>query len=154
VNRLIIPILAVLALASCVGTRARDNGLMPIAQAVWPNVRADYDAGLADGLADGELDAQQVLDLQALADDLTAALDSGNRAALLPIPWDAEMRPWAVRGITSAVDAGELGPNGSQILYQRVANFTAVLLTLQEKLINAFSQATTTPGRTVAASAR
>lgn len=133
---------AVLALASCVGTRARDNALLPAAQTAWPQVRVDFEAGLADGIADGDLNEASRDDLLGLADDLGEALTDGDRAALGGIPWDSQMRPWAIRGITSAVDAGELGPNGSQLLYQRVANFTAAILVLQEKLVNAFSAAT------------
>lgn len=132
-NRLL-PLLLILALASCVGTRARDEALMPVASQIWPNVRIDYEAGLADGVADGDLNNAQRGELLALADDLGEALESGSRSELLSVPWDTQMRPWAIRGITAAVDAGELGPNGSQILYQRVANFTAVILTLQERL--------------------
>lgn len=126
---------AVMVLVSCVGPRARDNALLPAAQQAWPRVRVDFEAGLADG----DLDPTGRDALLGYADDLGEALTDGDRAALLDIPWDSQMRPWAVRGITAALDAGELGPNGSQLLYQRVANFTAAILVLQEKLVNAFS---------------
>jgi hypothetical protein len=140
VNRLsILLACAVMVLASCVGPRARDNALLPAAQQAWPQVRVDFEAGLADGVTDGDLDPTGRDTLLGYADDLGEALTDGDRAALLDIPWDSQMRPWAVRGITAALDAGELGPNGSQLLYQRVANFTAAILVLQEKLVNAFS---------------
>src|SRR5690349_840517 len=42
-----------LFLASCVGNKARELTLNPVAQQVWPNVRVDFDRGLADGLAKG-----------------------------------------------------------------------------------------------------
>lgn len=128
-------IIAVLSLCSCVGNRARQDALGPIAQDIWPNVQVDFERGLADGLADGDLNEQGAAVLNNFAQALGASLQAGDRIALGGVPWATEMAPWAVRGIDTALAAGELGPNGANILRQRLSNFTEVILTLQGKLV-------------------
>jgi len=153
-NRLITSVLLVVALASCVGTRARDNALLPAARTAWPEVRVDLEAGIADGLADGDLTAERAAEVVGYADELTAALTSGDRFALKMVPWDTDMHPLVIRGITSALEAGQLGPNGAQILYQRATNFTAVILVLQERTTNMFSMTAPTYQQNVATATR
>lgn len=120
-----------LVLTSCVGARVREQSLNPIAKAIWPNVRVDFDRGLADGLFEEDL-SQEVHDtLVANANALTEALDSGDSVALAAIPWADQMAPWAIRGVSVALVAGELGPNGASILLQRVTNFSQVIAVLQ-----------------------
>jgi hypothetical protein len=120
-----------LFLASCVGNKARELTLNPVAQQVWPNVRVDFDRGLADGIAKGELNETGAVALRGFADELTNDLESGDRIALAGIPWSTQMQPWAVRGVSAALAAGEIGPNGANILMQRIANFSAVMMVLQ-----------------------
>lgn len=122
-------LIVALLLASCAGTKARNDVMLPIAQKVWVNVQVDYEAGLADGLADGDLTEPYSLELFTLGNEMTAALELGDVDS---IPWSSVMRPWAVRGVQSAVEAGELGPNGSLILFQRIANFTAAISSLTD----------------------
>lgn len=127
-----------LFLGSCIGARTRDNALLPAARVAWPEVRVDFESGLTDAAIKGDLTSEEVGSLRAMADSLGAALESGDRTALKAVPWAIALAPWATRGISSDVAAGRLGPNSAQILYQRVANFTAVILTLQEKIANMY----------------
>lgn len=128
-----------LLLPSCLTPVATEEALLPAARAAWPNVRMDYELGVNDGVADGDLTPEAADALMGLADELDAGLADGTRAALVLVPWSASMAQWVTRGIASEVDEGRLGPNGAQILYQRASNFTAVLLTLQGELVGAFT---------------
>lgn len=119
-----------LLLASCVGNKARDEALLPIAAEVWPHVRVNYEDGLEDAVVDLELDIVTRDIWLEHANDLSAALEAGDRTALLSVPW-AAMRPWAIRGVTAAYDAGEIGPHGADLQFQRIDNFTGVMNTLR-----------------------
>lgn len=132
-KRLLLGLVLVVSV-SCVGTRARNTTLLPAAQQAWPNVKEDYSNGVRDGLADGDLTDDGALTLFSLAEDLGDALVAEDIPAILSIPWETEMSQWAVRGIHAEVEAGRLGVNGSQILLQRVANFTAALQVLSGRL--------------------
>lgn len=123
--------LLLLVLTACAGNKARELTLNPVAQQVWPNVRVDFDRGVADGMAKGDLTSEGAFALRGLADDLGECLASGDRIALAGIPWGTQMQPWAVRGVTAALQAGEIGPNGANLLMQRIANFSAVMMVLQ-----------------------
>lgn len=127
--------LVLVLLAACAGNRARDEALNPIAKTVWPQVRADFDRGVADGLADGDLKQAAADDLLSLRDDLTSALDIGDRAGLMGIPWESKMAQWAVRGIQADIEAGTVGPNTATILLQRITNFTNTIAVLQGRSV-------------------
>lgn len=123
---------ALLLLTACLGSPLRNEVLSPATASAWVNVQEDYNAGLYDGLEEGDLSESEHAALADLGDDLTAALAATTRLPLMTIPWDSQMRPWAMRGVTSAWEANELGPNGAQILYQRIAKFTEAITKLQE----------------------
>jgi len=120
-------------LASCIGTRARNDALMPAVRMAWPEVRVDFDRGVADGINDGDLTEMAAIGLRSEADRLTDALASGDRVLLINVLYDTEIRPWAGRGISAALDAGEIGPNGALLLQERLGNFSAAILVLQER---------------------
>jgi len=120
-------------LASCIGTRARNDALMPAVRMAWPEVRVDFDRGVADGINDGDLTEMAAIGLRSEADRLNNAITSGDRIALINVLYDTEIRPWAGRGITAALDAGEIGPNGALLLQERLGNFSAAILVLQER---------------------
>lgn len=133
-NRLIAPLaLVAVLLASCIGTRARNDALLPAVRMAWPEVRVDFDRGVADGLADGDLTEMGAITLRSEADRLDLALTSGDRVMLINTLYDSEVRPWASRGIQAALDAGDIGPNGAMLLTERLANFSAAILVLQER---------------------
>lgn len=133
-NRLFAPLaLVCVLLASCVGTRARNDALLPAARMAWPQVRVDFDRGVADGLADGDLSPAQADVARTEADALGSALSSGDRVALISVLYDSEIRPLASRGISAALGAGEIGPNGALLLMERLTNFSAAILVLQER---------------------
>ena len=132
-NKLMMVMVLVLV-AGCAGTKARTEALNPVAIATWNNVRMDYERGVAAGLDAGEIEEVRASTLRGFGDLLSASLASGDRDSLSEVPWTVEMVPWAKRGVHEAVVAGELGPNGATLLYQRIQNLTDVLLTLQGKL--------------------
>lgn len=133
-NRLIAPLaLVAVLLASCIGTRARNDALLPAVRVAWPEVRVDFDRGVADGIADGDLTEIEAITLRSEADRLDLALTAGDRVKLTNVLYDSEIRPWASRGITAALDAGDLGPNGAMLLTERLSNFSAAILVLQER---------------------
>ena len=133
-NRLIAPLaLVAVLLASCIGTRARNDALMPAVRMAWPEVRVDFDRGVADGIADGDLTEMEAISLRSEADMLTDALEAGDRFKLYNVLYTTEIQPWASRGITAALEAGDLGPNGAMLLTERLTNFSAAILVLQER---------------------
>lgn len=140
-NRLIAPLaLVAVLLASCIGTRARNDALMPAVRMAWPEVRVDFDRGVADGLADGDLTEMAAISLRSEADMLTDALEAGDRFKLYNVLYTTEIQPWASRGIQAALDAGDLGPNGAMLLTERLSNFSAAILVLQERATSLLPQ--------------
>lgn len=119
--------LLTLLLTSCVGTRARNETLLPAMELAWPGVVTDFGNGVQDGIADGDLTEEAAAGLMEMADTMGAAIEARETGVIITLPWESQMRVWAVRGIQSEVDAGRLGPNGAMILLQRVANFTAAV---------------------------
>lgn len=121
----------------CAGSRARSNALLPAASAAWSGVRVDFERGVADGVSEGDLGAVGAEDLRTLADVLETSLSEGDVISLREVPWQDKMAPWAVRGIAVELAAGEVGPNGANVLLQRVSNLTAALLVLQGEVVAA-----------------
>ena len=119
-------IVTLLMLSSCIGTKARQEVLNPAAQTVWANVSVDYQLGLDDGYANGELSEAELVTFTGFGEQMTDALETGDVALLTAVPW-VSMQPWAVRGVTSEVAKGNLGANGSVLLIQRINRFTAMI---------------------------
>jgi hypothetical protein len=132
--------LACVLLASCVGNRARNDALLPAVSMAWPEVRVDFDRGVADGINDGDLTEMAAIGLRSEADLLTSALESGDRFKLYNVLYTTEIQPWASRGISAALEAGEIGPNGAMLLTERLSNFTAAILVLQERATSLLPQ--------------
>lgn len=133
-NRLIAPLaLVAVLLSSCIGTKARNDALLPAVRTAWPEVRVDFERGVADGLNDADITAEQAATIRNEADLLDLALTAGDRVKLINVLYSTEIRPWASRGISAALDAGEIGPNGALLLSERLSNFSAAILVLQER---------------------
>lgn len=140
-NRLIAPLaLVCVLLASCIGTRARNDALLPAVRTAWPEVRVDFERGVADGINDGDLTDMEAIGLRAEADRLDVAITAGDRIKLINVLYTTEIQPWAGRGITAALDAGEIGPNGALLLQERLSNFSAAILVLQERATSLLPQ--------------
>lgn len=146
-KNLLLSLVVLLSLTSCLANKVANTTLLPLARTVWPNVRVDYSIGLDDAVAKNELNADQRVVLDGYADKLDTALKNGDSIALMTIPWESIMRPYADRGIGAEVAAGKLGPNGAKILFQRVADFTDVLNALQGKRVARLELNTTTDWR-------
>lgn len=103
-------------LPACTGTAARDEVLMPAMARAWTGVRADVESGTH---LLGEAERAQVLDTVGA---VTAALDAGDRGALLPLSW-SRLHLVAVRGINQRVTDGEVGVGVAASLHERLAQF-------------------------------
>jgi len=103
----------------------------PAAVLAWPGTRTDYDAGVNDGLSEGDLMQPAADGLFAAADQLGDALAAEDAAALRAVPWGTVMKPWAERGVTAKLGDGVIGPTVAAELLERVANFTATITSLQ-----------------------
>lgn len=117
-------------LSSCVSQRTDELALFEPLRVAWPDVRFDLEAGFADGVADGELLPAGLDDLRADVDRLGAALEASDRAELRAAPW-LELRPWAVRGVESRLQAGEIGPGVAQSAHEHLSNFDAAVQRLR-----------------------
>ena len=99
----------------------------PAAMLAWPGPRTDYDAGVNDGMSEGDLMPAAGAGLFASADQLGAE----DAAALRAVPWSLVMKPWAERGVNKKLGDGVIGPTVAAELLERVANFTATIESLQ-----------------------
>jgi len=146
-KNVLLSLILLLGLTSCLANKVNNDTLMPMARDIWPNVRVDYSRGLDDGVVKGDLSTEQRSVLESYADRLGTALKNANVVELMSLPWDTVMRPWADRGIAAEVAAGELGINGAKILFQRVENFTNVIVTIQGKVVGLFNPRVVTDAR-------
>ncbi len=100
---------ALLILTACVGSRARDNVLLPRMAAAFPAIAAN--AGGSEGPRASDIRTVE----QALSEDrfaLPAATASWHR-----------VRSAAVSGLDARAAAGELGPTVLEVLKTRVRKF-------------------------------
>jgi len=120
-------LLVVLTLHSCLfGGRARQNVLLPATLNSWTEVRIDFDAGLEDGILDGDLLISEHTSLVQLRDRLELALADGNRGELALIPWD-QMEVWAKRGIAAQLERNEVSAGVALSLYEQLVQFRKAL---------------------------
>tara|TARA_R110000851_G_scaffold268071_2_gene420718 strand:+ start:42652 stop:43104 length:453 start_codon:yes stop_codon:yes gene_type:complete len=103
----------------------------PAAELAWPGVRGDFEAGVNDGVSEGDLMPNAGDGLKATADTLAEAIEAEDPAALRAVPWSLVMKPWAERGVNVKLGDGVIGPTVAQELLERVDNFTAVIDSLQ-----------------------
>lgn len=133
-NRLTLSVALVVGLlASCMSSRARDQGLLPAARLSWGSssmgVRADIERGVNDAVADGEL--ADPADLNTMIASLDSALAAGDRTQLVKITW-ASLEPYGQRGIQDRIDDGEMDPMVALSLRERLTNFGFALSKLQQ----------------------
>lgn len=131
-NRFISPILFALTLlvASCAGPRSKAITLFPAAVTAWTAVAEDYDRGVDDGIADGDLSLPDATELRGFAEKLTTALNARDVTGVRAVPW-ITMRPWAVRGIDDQLEDGEIGPGAAASLHEQLVNFTTAIEDIQ-----------------------
>ena len=71
-----------LSLVGCSLNQTAESAQFPPAQLAWPAVEGDYDRGIDDGFADGDLDQAALKKLIDLGESLGAALQDKDLDAL------------------------------------------------------------------------
>ena len=125
-RRFTLAALAVLLLTACAGIKARDVA-MPVMSDAYTRVLVP---NMARGvlLLPAESQAAATTGIAAFG----SALDSGDRGKvreLLPM-WSDGLRPLFEIGLSARVTAGELGPNGANVLRETLLRFDANLVLL------------------------
>lgn len=127
---ILITLLLAAALGGCAGTAAREHVALPAARTAYESVINDVERGIADGLADGELNQTQADALNAQAQQLRIALafnDLDEAApAIVAAAWPV-LKPWAERGVADRLEDGEIGPGVAASFTERINNFTEAL---------------------------
>lgn len=126
-------VLSLALLASCAGARARDHVLMPLARQSWPDVRTDVERGVGDALAASEF---TIADADAAIDEanwLEETLEAGQRLPLAGFDFEALLGPLAERGIQAQLAAGEVGPNGAEVLRRHLDLFRQTLSLIADR---------------------
>lgn len=119
--------LTLLLLAACAGNKARQEALFPAVQMVWPNVKADIQRGIdVAGLADDTVLLGQI-------EQIDNAVDNDNYFLLYGVAWSV-LEPYGQAGIADRVATGEVHPLVADSLKERLKNFGASLLLLQDEL--------------------
>ena len=121
--------LACLLAVSCTSTAVKDNILMPLAANVFGHIMPQIELGLADAVADGDLDQATADYLLAEANKLKDYLNEGLRDEASTIDWTA-LEPWASRGVQAMIDDGTVSPGVATSLLQRIATFRNLLIEL------------------------
>lgn len=121
---LVLFLLALIILASCTGTKARDNVALPALVLASEGVQADCTSGIAT------LPAADQPAAQAVAANFFATMHSKDRAAIAntAVPSWPQVKSWAVSGIAARQAAGTIGPDVATLLRERLANYEMVLL--------------------------
>jgi hypothetical protein len=120
-----------LLLPSCVSAKVKPQVLFPPAALTWPAVEEDFDRGLADGVADGDLTTAAAGALRAEGDRFEDALEQRDLAGLRGVPWELGLQPWAARGVEDKLADGEIGPGVATSLRGQLEDFTTIILQLQ-----------------------
>lgn len=112
---LLLVMLAVFATCGCGGChferQAQDNVLFPAATGAWDTgIEEDVRAGLQVALSDGDITPEQFDAFLQIGQQIDAAVAAGDRTAFVTLvaPNWPQMRQFAVMGIQSYVDNGEL----------------------------------------------
>ena len=127
-------LLLLLAVAACVGTKAREKVLMPAVAGAWKGVRSDIDKGIADAKEAGDLTEPVEAVLQVQLDNFDKSIEAEDRVALgaLRPAWPS-FRKYAERGITRRIKDGEIGVGVSQSLLLRLAEFEDAFTKLTDR---------------------
>ncbi len=129
-----LPLLLLLAVASCVGTKVRDAALMPAVASAWTGVKADVEKGMEDAKEAGDLTESTEAVLRVQLGHLDKAIANKDRVALRALrPTWPGFKALAERGITRRVKDGEIGVGVSQSLLERVRNFEDAFVKLTDR---------------------
>lgn len=117
---------ALIATSSCIGQKVDDVALFKPAAVAWESIGQQYEHGISNAEAEGEITATEAESLRAAGVELGRALVEGDRTGIALTPW-ATMRQWADRGIAVRLADGEIGPGVAASFTERVDNFTTTL---------------------------
>lgn len=106
--RLLVIVLALASLSSCTTNRVQKHTLVPAIQLAWPGVRADASVG---GMSEGQL---------VVWDD---AVETAELRGMDVI----ELEDACLAGIDVRLMAGEIGPQGAEIMRDRAHSFRAAV---------------------------
>tara|TARA_R110002167_G_C12707228_1_gene655095 strand:- start:10324 stop:10782 length:459 start_codon:yes stop_codon:yes gene_type:complete len=106
--RFLLVLVAMLSMSSCVSQRVRDTALLPAINTAYEGVRADAVVGGADPA-------------------LLAAWDAGIEVGALAGLDIVNLEAAALMGVDLRLVAGEIGPNGANIMRDRARNFRAAV---------------------------
>ena len=109
----------VLVTSACVGTKAREEVLVPAMQVSWPQIQALALLGADESGA-------------ALVEQFSSALSTGNPSRIVLVPFEA-IRLMALEGILIRVGNGTLGPFGAGSYRENVSLFNQAYLTPKGK---------------------
>jgi hypothetical protein len=128
-NFILITIALFLLCSACVGTRIRENVLIPSVQLAWPNVRADIEYGLMDAVYKEQITSEDsaFTTLQQMDDAVT----NGIYEDIIVVPYYI-LEPYGEQGIQAKIDTGELVPETARFLFDRLKNFRKALDTLKK----------------------
>lgn len=141
-KKLIPAVLAVVIVSGCagifgrVGEETREHALLPAVEQAWPGVYASAARGVNDATASGDITAEVSAALFVRMGDWETEVASDSTSvnqilALAERDW-MEVQFYALRGIASRQDAGEVGPNVATELRERVMQFDEALVALGE----------------------
>ena len=127
-NSIIIAIVLLLVCSACVGTRMRENVLIPSVQFAWPNVRADIEYGLMDAVYKQEITSEDSSFV--VLQKMDEAITKGIYEDIIIVPYYI-LEPYGEQGIQAKIDTGELVPETARFLFDRLKNFRKALDTLK-----------------------
>jgi len=131
-NYILIAITLFLLVPACVGTKIRDDVLIPAIQEAWINVKADIEVGLADAVSKGEITPESTV--FTVLEMMDKAVASGVRRDIRVVPFNL-IEPYAYQGIQAKIDAGELTIGTAAFLEERIKAFSDSLKNLMKDTV-------------------
>ena len=108
----------------CAGSIARNEVLMPAIKLAADGVKSDCYRGIADAVADGDLERAAADELQTRAAGLWWVIADQDRDGIVErIPVWVELRPFGERGIQDMIDDVEIGTAGAASRIERLDLF-------------------------------
>lgn len=126
-----------LLLGSCLtaSKSARNDALLPAAKLAWGDaeygVQSDTLRGIEDAMTWDANPGTSFDYLFQAVDDMTAALESGDRSALKTIPWHV-LFEYADQGIDARINDGEIVEQAAIFLTRRLENFDQAMALLTD----------------------
>jgi hypothetical protein len=131
-NYILIAIVLFLLIPSCVGTKVRDDVLIPAIQGAWINVQKDIQVGLDDAVLKGDIKSDDaIFTIFAMMDK---AVKSGVRNDIKSVPFNV-LEPYAYRGIQVRIADGSLTPGTAELLEERIEAFRDGLDNLMKETV-------------------